>query len=164
MAKQSPEEFFERLAPVAVPICKAYGLPPSVLLAQAALESGWNQYTIGQFNLFGRKWNGFGPYLELWTQEQQPSGAYPEDEQHIYQGQGWWDILALFQGYHSLEEAVTDWCVLITQDEKYQEVNNHLGSLEDFVRTLAPIYATRETYADDILATIEANELTQYDV
>lgn len=67
MAKLSPDEFFEHLAPVAVPICKAYGLPPSVLLAQAALESGWNQYTIGQHNLFGRKWNGSGPYLELWT-------------------------------------------------------------------------------------------------
>lgn len=162
MAKLSPEEFFERLAPVAVPICKAYGLPSAVLLAQAAIESGWNQNTIGQYNLFGRKGNGSGPYLEEWTEEQEPSSAYQEDEQHIYQGNGWWTILARFQCYQSLEEAVTDWCVLITQDEKYQDVLNHLENLEDFVRALAPIYATRETYADDILETIKANDLTQY--
>lgn len=162
MPKLSPEDFFNQLAPVAVPICKAYGLPPSVLLAQAAIESGWNQYTIGQFNLFGRKWNGSGPYLERWTEEQQPEDAYTPDDRHVYLGNGWWNVFARFQDYNSLADAVTDWCVLITQDEKYQEVNNHLDSLEDFVRTLAPIYATRETYADDILATIRANELTQY--
>lgn len=163
MPKLSPDDFFSQLAPVAVPICKAYGLPPSVLLAQAAIESGWNEYTIGQFNLFGRKWNGSGSYIEVWTKEQLPEDAYTPDDQHIYQGNGWWNVLDKFQDYSSLEEAVTDWCVLIMQDEKYQEVNNHLDNLEDFVRTLAPIYATRETYADDILATIRANDLTQYD-
>lgn len=163
MPKKEPEEFFNSLAPLAVPICKDYGLPPSVLLSQAAIESGWNENTIGQFNLFGRKWNGSGPYLELWTEEQQPEDAYPQDEKHIYQGNGWWNILAKFQDYGSFEEAVVDWCVLITQDEKYQEVNNFLGDLESFVRALAAIYATRETYADDILATIRANELEKYD-
>lgn len=163
MPKVSPEEFFSTLAPVAVPICKAYGLPPSVLLAQAAIESGWNQYTIGQFNLFGRKWNDCGPYLERWTEEQQPEDAYALDEQHIYLGSGWWQIWAKFQDYSTIEEAVTDWCVLITQDEKYQEVNNHVTNLRDFIRTLAAIYATRETYADDIMTTVRANDLTQYD-
>lgn len=163
MPRLSPDDFFNQLAPVAVPICKAYGLPPSVLLAQAAIESGWNQSTIGQFNLFGRKWNGSGQYLECWTEEQQPEDAYTSDETHVYLGEGWWNVLARFQDYDSLKAAVVDWCVLITQDKKYQEVNNHLNDLEDFVRTLAPIYATRETYAADILATIRANELIQYD-
>ena len=143
------DEFINWLAPVAQEICKSYGLFPSVLIAQGALESGWGKYIIGNYNLFGRKWNGEGNYIEKETQE--------------WDGSQYITITAKFQDYDTLDEAVEDWCILLTQEPCYQEVNNHLDSVEDFVRTLAPIYATDPNYANGILNTINACDLTQYD-
>jgi flagellum-specific peptidoglycan hydrolase FlgJ len=163
MGKMAPDDFFKWLVPTAVPICKSYGLPSSVLLAQAALESGWNESTIGQFNLFGRKWNGVGDFIEDWTREEGDKNDYEQDEQHIYLGDSWWKIWAKFQNYASLKEAINDWCILITMEPSYKPVNDHLDNLDEFVRTLAPIYATYAGYANDILMTICANNLTQYD-
>ena len=143
------EEFIDWIAPVAQRICKSYGLPASVCISQSAIESGWGDYSIGNYNLFGRKWNGSGNYIEVPTRE-------------YYDGE-WCTINAKFQDYNSLDEAIEDWCILITQEPCYQEVNNHLGNIEDFVRTLAPIYATDPNYANGILNTINACDLTQYD-
>lgn len=49
MAKMTPKEFCKWLAP------SAYNtdISPVFIIAQAALESGWNGSTIGKYNLFG---------------------------------------------------------------------------------------------------------------
>ena len=52
----NPDDFINWLFPVAQNICIKYNLPAAVVTAQGALESGWNAYTIGDFNIFGRKW------------------------------------------------------------------------------------------------------------
>lgn len=93
----SPEEFVAWLMPEAQVVCSAYDLPVSVCVAQGALESGWGKYIIGQFNIFGRKWNGVGKYIEVETEE-------------FYDGQ-WQTIGAKFQDYANLTEAVEDWCI-----------------------------------------------------
>lgn len=142
------DEMIEWIAPVAQEICGRYGLYPSVCIAQACIESGWGRYTIGEYNLFGRKWGGWGRYLEKATEE------YIDGE--------WITIVDKFQDYDSLEEAINDWCVLMTQEPVY--VNNiDLSSVDSFVNTMAPIYATNPRYAQDILVTISANNLEQYD-
>lgn len=144
-----PEEFIAWLAPIAQAICRQYQLFASVCIAQGALESGWGQYVIGQYNLFGRKWNGAGPYVEKATQE-------------YYNGE-WQTIIARFQDYASLDEAIADWCILITEEPAYAECLSYIDDRESFVRVLAPVYATDPEYAEKILATIAANDLAQYD-
>ena len=64
-----PEEFIESIGSEAGKICADYNLPASVCIAQAALESGWGKYAIGNHNYFGRKWSGWGDYVELPTKE-----------------------------------------------------------------------------------------------
>ncbi|MDF2929174.1 MAG: flgJ [Anaerospora sp.] len=71
-------------------------------------------------------------------------------------------IVDKFKLYNSLEEAIEDWCILLTEEPVY--VNNvDYSSREAFVQTMAPIYATNPRYARDIGITIAANELEQYD-
>lgn len=147
----SSEEFFEWLVPAAQAACKKYGLPASCLLAQGAIESGWGQYTIGQYNLFGRKWGGWGNYIELPTNE--------------WDGTQYVDINAKFQDYDSLEQACDDWCELMLWGpyEQYGRQYQADKDLESFVRGIGAIYATGPDYGNNIMATINANDLTQYD-
>lgn len=147
-----PEEFIDMIGGTAGEVCAIYNLPASVCIAQAILESGWGKYCIGQYNYFGRKWNGWGNYVRQQTNE--------------YEDGQWVTIYDKFQSYESLEEAIKDWCVLISQDWKYQDVMDAweaTWSTEDFVYALAPIYATDPNYASKILATIEANNLKRFD-
>ena len=148
----TPEEFIEWLAPSAVAQCKPYNLPPSVVIAQAALESGWGNYTIGEYNLFGRKAVADDHYIIVQTEE-------------CYNG-NWVTIEDAFKLYGSLLEAIDDWCILITQEPAYLPAWGiwcATGDVEQFVYAIGPVYATDPEYAQKVMATIRANDLLQYD-
>ena len=150
----TPDEFIDFIGDTAGKVCAEYNLPASVCIAQAILESGWGRYCIGQFNYFGRKWNGWGNFVRQQTTE------YDYDSCHCI------TIYDKFQSYSSLEEAIRDWCVLITEEPAY---SNALAewqqnwNVEDFVYALAPVYATDPDYAHKIIATINANNLYRFD-
>ncbi len=148
----TPDEFIQWLAQPAQLQCKPYDLPASVVIAQGALESGWGKYTIGDYNFFGRKWGGWGRYISVPTRE--------------WDGNQYITIMAKFQDYDSLLQAIDDWCILITQEPCYANAwgvwcNTH--DVEQFVQALGPVYATDPNYASSVLSTIRANDLTQYD-
>lgn len=148
----TPDEFINFIGNTAGKVCAEYNLPASVCIAQAILESGWGKYCIGQYNYFGRKWNGWGNYEKQQTTE--------------YENCEYVTIYDKFQSYESLEEAIRDWCILITEDYKYSDVIaawHENWSVNDFVYTLAPIYATDPDYASKIISTINANNLTRFD-
>ena len=141
----TPEEFINWLMPVASEVCDEYDLPPSVCVAQAAIESGWGRYTSGAYNLFGRKYGGVGEWTELLTEEFS-DGCRQELE-------------AKFQVYASLEEAVRDWCVLLTEEPVYERCLYWRHNPAAFVAALAPIYATDPDYQVKVWSTIVANGL-----
>lgn len=148
----TPDEFIDFIGDTAGRICAKYNLPASVCIAQAILESGWGRYCIGQFNYFGRKWNGWGNYVRQQTTEY-INGEYVT-------------IYDKFQSYESLEDAIRDWCVLIKEEPAYAEalaVWENGWCVEDFVWALAPVYATDPDYARKIIATMEANDLYRFD-
>lgn len=148
----TPDEFIDFIGDTAGKVCAKYNLPASVCIAQAILESGWGRYCIGQFNYFGRKWNGWGNYVRQQTTEY-------ENGQYV-------TIYDKFQSYSSLEDAIRDWCVLIKEEPAYAEalaVWENGWCVEDFVWALAPVYATDPDYARKIIATMEANDLYRFD-
>lgn len=148
----TPDEFIDFIGNTAGKVCAEYNLPASVCIAQAILESGWGKYCIGQYNYFGRKWNGWGNYEKQQTTEYE-NGEYVT-------------IYDKFQSYESLEEAIQDWCVLMRAEPRYAEalaVWEDTWDVEEFVRAMAPVYATDPEYADKIISTINANNLKSYD-
>lgn len=154
--KLTPEDFLVTFAPTISKVCGMSGIPASVCIAQAILESGWGESTIGQFNLFGRKYGGTGGVVEVATQE--------------FEAGGYTNKVCRFQDYTSLSDAIADYCVLILEDEKYVSVATLLQTgctLEEYVVELAGIYATAEQddgiYSKTIITLISENELRQYD-
>ena len=138
----TPDEFIDFIGNTAGKVCAEYNLPASACIAQAILESGWGRYCIGQYNYFGRKWNGWGNYERRQTTEYE-------------NGQ-----------YESLEDAIRDWCILITEDPKYADALAEWRNrwvVEDFVYVLAPTYATDPDYARKVVSIIEANDLYRFD-
>lgn len=147
-----PDEFINQIGNVCGMVCAEYNLPASVCIAQAAIESGWGKYVIGNHNYFGRKWNGTGPYVEEPTQE--------------YIGGRYVNIYDKFQSYDSLEDAIRDWCVLIKEEPAYADALHEWETTWDipaFVYALAPVYATDPDYANKVLSTISANNLERFD-
>lgn len=147
-----PEEFIELIGNPAGKICANYNLPASVCIAQAAIESGWGRYCIGNYNYFGRKYNGWGNYVTKETQEY-IHGQYET-------------ITDRFQSYDSLEDAVKDWCALMTDEPLYAEALAEWHKTWDigaFVEAMAVVYATDPDYARKVMVTIRANDLERFD-
>ena len=148
----TPDEFINSIGNAAGKICGDYNLPASVCIAQAALESGWGRYCIGNYNYFGRKYNGWGDYVVKTTRE--------------YINGEWTTIYAKFQSYDSLEDAIRDWCILMTEEPAYSgalQAWHDTWEIGEFVRALALIYATDPDYASKVLSTIDANDLMRFD-
>lgn len=143
------QEFINWLVPAAKDVCCQYRLPASVCIAQGALESNWGEAVIGKYNLFGRKWNGIGRFIEVSIQE--------------FQDDGYQIAVAKFKDYDSLAEAVTDWCLLIREDIRYYACRKAKGDYGKFVAAFSAHTSPDRTYHDKLLATIHANQLRQYD-
>ena len=140
----SPEEFVQRLLPMAREAAARLGQEPQVLIAQAALETGWGRNAIrsgdgaNSHNLFGikadQRWSGERvtvPTLEF-------EGGVPVRRQ------------AAFRAYGSFEESFRDYADFIQSNPRYQ------GALaaQDGRAYLAGLqeagYATDPKYAEKI--------------
>ena len=146
--RMNPDDYLAMMVPAAQEVCANYHLPWQVVTAQGALESGWMEYTIGQWNLFGRKYGGWGNYIECETQEQNEDGS-------------WITITAKFQDYDSLEQAIEDWCVLLEQESVYVNALAGVDTTDPIavIEAIGPIYATDLSYSDKIIQTMKACDL-----
>jgi len=110
------EQFVSRMLPAAQRASQASGVPAQLIMAQAALESGWGKREIRtedgktSFNLFGIKAdkNWKGPVVETTTTEF-VNGA-PQKTQ------------ARFRAYGSYEESFTDYARFLTSNPRYANV------------------------------------------
>jgi flagellar protein FlgJ len=110
------EQFVTRMLPGAQRASQASGVPAQLIMAQAALESGWGRREIrmedgsSSYNLFGIKadksWKG--PVAEVATTEY-VNGAAQKTR-------------AAFRAYGSYEEAFTDYARFLTTNPRYAQV------------------------------------------
>ena len=110
------DDFVGRMGASAQAASTASGVPAPLILAQAALESGWGKREIRaddgtqSFNLFGIKadksWQG--PVVETTTTE------YVDGEPQR--------VRAKFRAYASYDEAFTDYARFMTRNPRYANV------------------------------------------
>lgn len=147
----SPDEFISQLMPIAQKNAEKLGVDPKVLLAQAALETGWGQHMIeknsGQSsnNFFGIKadhrWGGEAAMTM--TTEFMDGRAMT--------------VKAPFRAYDSIDEAFSDYVDFIGQSERYRTAVEQANNPEGYVRALQEAgYATDPQYADKILGIINS--------
>jgi flagellar protein FlgJ len=150
---ENPQQFVEDLWPHARRAANELGVKPGVLIAQAALESGWGKHQIRfdderpSFNLFGIKADGRwdGDRVGVSTLEYRDGVARRER--------------AEFRAYDSLGAAFDDYVDFIQSNPRYGEALAAAGSEQGYVQGLARAgYATDPRYADKILSILERPE------
>jgi flagellar protein FlgJ len=142
----SPQAFVQAILPHAERAARKLGVPARVLVAQAALETGWGRHAIkrangaSSHNLFGIKadarWNGDAV-----------STTTSEVVDGVSQRQR-----ADFRAYDSAGQAFDDYLDFLKSNPRYAQALQHGGSAANFVQGLQKAgYATDPAYAQKIL-------------
>jgi peptidoglycan hydrolase FlgJ len=141
--------FVARLSTPARVVSQQSGIPHQLIVAQAALESGWGQREIPaadgspSYNLFGIKAGGSwdGPVTEITTTEFEQGAAKK--------------VKAKFRVYGSYVEAMADYVKLLTNNPRYAGVAN-ARSPEQAAQALQQAgYATDPQYASKLVSVIQ---------
>lgn len=145
-----PESFFEALGPIAENYADT-GLYPSVMLAQAALESnfGESQLSFDYNNYFGIKAHGHHRSVRLATTE------YYDGEETI--------IRDYFCVYSSPGDCFEDYAEIITQNANYSDAVGASSPAESARALQAGGYATDPNYASKVISVINEYNLTRFD-
>lgn len=142
-------DFIAQLAQPAQVASQQSGIPHHLILAQAALESGWGQRQIltrdgkPSYNVFGIKASGDwkGATTDIMTTE--------------YEGGEAKKVRASFRVYGSYMEALSDYVKLLSNNPRYAAVAN-APSAEQGARALqAAGYATDPKYAQKLVGMIQ---------
>lgn len=149
--KLSPSEFARLLGPAARESAKRTGVPASVTLAQAALETGWGRATIGDAkNLFGIKGTG-------------PAGSITVPTKEYVNGR-YITINGSFRKYNNWGESLDDHARLLSQGSRYRNAMANKNNPDQFARELQKAgYATSPTYAQTLISIMKSNNLYQFD-
>lgn len=156
--EETPQaEFIQTIAPAAILIANANDIYPSVMIAQASLESSWGQSGLAQDfnNLMGTKGSWNGESVTVRTREDVGGES-------VY-------INAGFSVYDSWIDSLYRYGLLMSQGLEW-DANFYKGtwrtnteSYKDATAYLQGRYATDSTYADKLNATIQSFNLNQFD-
>lgn len=152
---ENVQSFLKTIGPVAQQVAQENGIYASVMIAQAALESGWGNSTLStqEHNLFGVKWNGTGNYVTMPTQE--------------YYGGQWHTIYAKFQSYNSYYDSLTGYAQLIKSNFPNSTRANAATpqvAAANLKYGVYGSYATDPNYANSLDRMISDYGLIRYDV
>lgn len=153
-----PQEFFSTYAESAQAGERDFGVPTSVALAQAALESGYGEssLTLEGNAFFGIKCGSDnGPYatgcVEKETTECDASGCFP--------------AIAEFRAYASAADSFRDHGDFLSSRERYAAAFDHPDDPDQFIREVhAAGYATDPDYSDKIIGLMTQYNLYQYNL
>jgi len=153
----STDDFIRQLLPHATQAAKELGIDPKVILAQAALETGWGRSLIKNsngstsFNLFNIKAD------KSWTGKQAQVSAL-EFDQGIAK-----KVNSGFRAYSSFKESFADYVDFIKTNPRYGEALKQVNNGERYLQELQQAgYATDPNYANKIMA-IYRNNLAGFD-
>ena len=145
LSAEAQQDFMNRMLPYALRASQSSGVPPQLMLGQAALESGWGKREIqladgsNSFNLFGIKagsgWTG--KVAEVTTTEYQNGVAHQQ--------------VGKFRAYASYTEAFQDYANLISNNPRYAPVLQQGSDTAGMAKAIQNSgYATDPNYADKL--------------
>jgi len=151
---KSPADFVKAILPAAKQAAEKLGITPLVLVAQAALETGWGQRVPrsgsggSSYNLFGIKsgagWQG--AEVKVPTLEYKDGIAKPE--------------LASFRAYGSVQASFADYAHFVQSHPRYRQALESNGDPQAYAKALQDAgYATDPNYARKIDAIMNSEPL-----
>lgn len=148
----SPESFSDGLMPLADKAARKLGVAPEVLLAQAALETGWGRHVVSDSrgssnNLFnikaGADWDG--PTVRINTLEYRDGVAQRES--------------APFRAYASAADSFADYVDLISKSPRYESARAVASDPRAYLGELQRAgYATDPAYVDKVMGILDRND------
>ncbi|MGZ5027451.1 MAG: flagellar assembly peptidoglycan hydrolase FlgJ [Methylobacter sp.] len=155
---QSAEEFVRRLHPYAEQAAKELGVEPKVILAQAALESGWGRSVIKNSN-GSNSFNLFNIKADKSWQGKQAQVATLEFDQGIPK-----KVNAGFRSYDSFKESFKDYVDFIKSNPRYGDALKKAGNAEQYMHELQQAgYATDPKYADKVMSIYQGNTMAGFE-
>lgn len=148
----SPEDFVQSLLPYAEKVARELGVEPRVLVAQAALETGWGKHMIRD-DQGGSSNNFFGIKAD-----QRWSGSVANTMTHEYFDGQRMNVRDAFRAYGHPGESFQDYADFIKSNSRYREALQHAEDPQAYTRALQEAgYATDPNYADKILRIAESD-------
>ncbi len=149
----NPNEFIMRLTSGAMASAKASGVPASITIAQAALESAWGEsgLTKAGNNLFGIKADSLwrGQTLTMNTRE-------------FIKGQ-WVVVPALWRKYPSWHASMEDHAAFLRRNPRYKACFLCTTASAFAKALLQAGYATDPEYANKLIALMDKHQLQALD-
>ncbi len=150
------DDFVQSIWPKAKEAAALIGLDPKILIAQAALETGWGKFIAkdadgtSSNNLFNIKSGANSSYDSVNVKTTEYIADTPIK------------MSASFRKYSSIEQGFDDYISLIQQDGRYQGALASAANPENYVRELHKAgYATDPEYSTKILSIYHGDELNQ---
>ena len=148
-----PQDFIALIGPAARACHKSTGVPASITVSQAALESGWGESGLTKTakNLFGIKADS------LWRGE-----TVTLETKEFIRGQ-WVAVPAKWRKYPSWQASIDDHATFLKSNPRYSPCFQ-CSTSEAFARALAKAgYATDPIYADKLISVMTKHNLTTFD-
>ncbi len=156
---RSQNEFIEALRPHAIRAGRQLGVHPGVLLAQAALESGWGKKAIRQAD--GEKsYNLFGIKADSHWQGPSTAASTLEYEGGIFQPQR-----AKFRSYQGYADSFQDYVEFIQSNPRYVEALRSAEDPRKYMEVLQKAgYATDPDYATKVMSIFDQRGFAEHEV
>jgi flagellum-specific peptidoglycan hydrolase FlgJ len=148
----SGNAFIDSIAAGAVASQRKYGIPASVTMAQAILESSWGKSGLSKdvHNLFGIKGEG-------------PAGSKSYSTREVDANGREYFVDAKFRAYHDEAESIDDHARVIVESGYYGKALAVKGNANAFADALTGVYATDPKYGALLKQIMKENNLYQYD-
>jgi flagellum-specific peptidoglycan hydrolase FlgJ len=127
------------------------GVPASVTVAQAIIETGWGKHTIGEAkNLFGIKGRG-------------PASSVRAPTREFINGL-WVTVNADFAKYDSFEQSISEHARFFLHNRRYARALQFKTDPDTFAREIHKAgYVTAPNYADQLIALMRKYNLYRFD-
>src|SRR3954462_1954783 len=140
---------------------REFGVPASVTLAQAVLESGWGKFHLGPANnYFGIKAFARGGRVDVGP----IAAGFVVRQTHEVVGGRDVVVSARFRSYRSLGDSMRDHGQFLRANSRYAPAFAFSPDPNGFARAIAKAgYATDPAYADKLIGIMRANDLYRFD-
>mgnify|MGYP000086929734 CR=1 FL=1 len=153
----SPKSFVQQLLPIAQKAADKLGVSADVILAQAALETGWGKHIINRAdgqssnNLFNIKAD------KSWQGEAAATGTIEYRDGIAVREQ------AKFRSYESYQDSFNDYVDFLQTQPRYQDALKQTDTPEAFIEGLHKAgYATDPAYADKVKKIMNSSTVAQF--
>ncbi len=143
----SPQDFVEKLIPLAKKAAEKIGVDHLLLVAQSALETGWGKHVVADengensFNLFNIKKGSD------WSKGTAQHNTLEYDQGVVTQEK------AEFRMYSGIAESLDDYVDFVLGKDRYKNAVENAGDSGDYIRELKNAgYATDPQYSEKVLS------------